>query len=29
MFVIFLRGSDADFKARAILVVRLRTANLL
>ena len=29
MFVIFLRGSHADFKARAILVVRLRTANLL
>ena len=29
MFVLFLRGSRADFKARAILVLRLRTANLL
>ena len=30
MFVFFfLRGRRADFKARAILVLRLRTANLL
>ena len=29
MFVLFLRGSRADFKARAILVLRLRPANLL
>ena len=29
MFVLFLRGSRADFKAGAILVLRLRTANLL
>ena len=29
MFVLFLRGRRADFKARAILVLRLRTANLL
>ena len=27
--VLFLRGSRAGFKARAILVLRLRTANLL
>ena len=29
MFVLFLRGRRADFKAHAILVLRLRTANLL
>ena len=29
MFVLFLRGRRADLKARAILVLRLRTANLL
>ena len=29
MFVLFLRGSRAEFKARAILVLRLRPANLL
>ena len=29
MFVLFLRGRRADFKARAILVLRLHTANLL
>ena len=29
MFVLFLRGRRVDFKARAILVLRLRTANLL
>ena len=29
MFVLFLRGHRADFKAPAILVLRLRTANLL
>ena len=29
MFVLFLRGNRAGFKARAILVLRLRTANLL
>ena len=28
-FVLFLRGRRADFKARAILVLRLRPANLL
>ena len=28
-FVLFLRGRCADFKARAILVLRLRMANLL
>ena len=29
MFVLFLRGRRAYFKARAILVLRLRTDNLL
>ena len=29
MFVLFLRGCRANFKARAILVLRLRTASLL
>ena len=29
MFVLFLRGRRAGFKARAKLVLRLRTANLL
>ena len=29
MFVLFLRGSGADFKACAILMLRLRTARLL
>ena len=29
MSVLFLRGRRADFKARAKLVLRLRTANLL
>ena len=29
MFVLILSGRRADYKARAILVLRLRTANLL
>ena len=29
MFALFLRGRRADFKAHAIIVLRLRTANLL
>ena len=29
MFVIFLRGSRADFKAHIKLLLRLHTANLL
>ena len=29
MFVLFLHGQDADFKACVIIVLRLRTVNLL